>query len=165
MNSKSLYYIALGAILLTGCTSISKIPVPKGIDNTISLPEKKEALTETQMQRWSHADLEKDTVPGMSIEKAYQFLENKKGVEVIVAIADSGVDIEHEDLKDVAWTNPKELNKNKKDDDKNGYVDDVHGWNFLGNASGKIINEDQLEITRIVKKGMDTFGNKKEFQI
>jgi len=165
MNSKLLYYIAFGGILLTGCTSISKIPVPKGIDNTIRLPEKKGVLTETQMQRWSHADLEKDTVPGMSIKKAYQFLKNKKGVEVIVAIADSGVDIEHEDLKDVAWVNPKELTKNKKDDDKNGYVDDVHGWNFLGNASGKIINEDQLEITRIVKKGMDTFGNKKEFQI
>ena len=78
MNSKLLYYIAFGGILLTGCTSISKIPVPKGIDNTIRLPEKKGVLTETQMQRWSHADLEKDTVPGMSIKKAYQFLKNKK---------------------------------------------------------------------------------------
>lgn len=162
---KPLYYAAFAGILLTGCTSIPKIPVPEGIDNTINLPEKKGILSEDQMQTWSHADLKKDTIPGMSIKKAYQFLEGKEGTEVIVAIADSGVDIEHEDLKDVAWVNPKEIIGNNKDDDKNGYTDDVNGWNFLGNASGKIINEDQLEITRLVKKGMDKFGDKKEYQI
>lgn len=163
--TKQLYISAFAGILLTGCTSISKIPVPNGIDNTINLPEKKESLSEEEMQRWSHADLRKDTIPGMSIAKAYEFLGEKKGVEVIVAIADSGVDIEHEDLREVAWVNPKETVKNNIDDDKNGYVDDIHGWNFLGNASGKIVNEDQLEITRLVKKGMDKFGNKKEDQI
>lgn len=162
---KPLFYTAVAGLLFTGCTSIAKISVPNGTDNAISIPEKKGRLSEEEMQRWSHADLQTDTIPGMSIEKAYQFLEGKKGVEVIVAIADSGVDIEHEDLKDVAWVNPKEVAGNKKDDDKNGYVDDVHGWNFLGNASGEIINEDQLEITRMVKKGMDKFGDKKEDQI
>lgn len=84
---------------------------------------------------------------------------------VIVAVADSGIDVEHEDLKDVAWVNPKEVANNNKDDDNNGYVDDVHGWNFLGNKEGKIVNADQLELTRIVKKGMDKFGDKKASEI
>ena len=162
---KPFFYTAVAGLVFTGCTSIAKIPVPNGLDNSITLPAKKEMLSEEQMQRWSHADLQTDTIPGMSVEKAYQFLEGKEGVKVIVAIADSGVDVEHEDLKDVAWVNPKEVVGNKKDDDKNGYVDDVNGWNFLGNADGKIINEDQLEITRLVKKGMDKFGDKKEYQI
>ena len=162
---KPLFYSAVAGLLLTGCKSIAKIPVPNGMDNAINLPSKKGMLSEEAVQRWSHADLQTDTIPGMSVKKAYQFLEGKEGIEVIVAIADSGVDIDHEDLKDVTWVNPKEVAGNKKDDDKNGYADDLHGWNFLGNASGKIINEDQLEITRLVKKGMDKFGDKKEFQI
>ena len=162
---KPFFYTAVAGLLLTGCTSIAKIPVPSGTNNAISIPAKKGVLSEEEMQRWSHADLQKDTIPGMSVKKAYQFLEGKKGVEVIVAIADSGVDIEHEDLKDVAWVNLKEVVDNKKDDDKNGYVDDINGWNFLGNASGEIINEDQLEITRLVKKGMAKFGDKEENQI
>ena len=110
-------------------------------------------------------DLQTDSIPGMSIAKAYQFLEGKKGTTVIVAIADSGVDVEHEDLKNVAWVNLKEIAGNKIDDDNNGYVDDIHGWNFLGSKDGKIINSDQLELTRIVKKGMDKFGDKKASEI
>ena len=94
----------------------------------------------------------KDTVPGMSVDKAYaELLKGKKGQKVIVGIVDSGVDINHEDLKSVIWTNPKEIAGNKIDDDKNGYVDDIHGWNFLGNAV-----HEQLEMTRIVKKGPGT---------
>ncbi|MFT5673484.1 MAG: cell wall-associated protease, partial [Polaribacter sp.] len=96
---------------------------------------------------------------------AYQFLTGKRGVVVIVAIADSGLDVEHEDLKEVAWTNPKEIVGNNKDDDNNGYVDDIHGWNFLGNKEGEIVNADQLEITRIVKIGMLKFSDKKASEI
>jgi cell wall-associated protease len=108
-------------------------------------------LTDTQLQRWSHLDLQKDTIPGMSVDKAYaQLLAGKKGVKVIVGIVDSGVDIDHEDLKSVIWTNPKEIPNNKIDDDKNGYVDDIHGWNFLGNAENEA-----LEMTRILKKADD----------
>ena len=81
---------------------------------------------------WSHLDLAKDSVPGMSVDKAYaELLKGKKGVKVIVGIVDSGVDIDHEDLKSVIWTNKKEIAGNGKDDDKNGYIDDIHGWNFL----------------------------------
>ena len=88
----------------------------------------------------------------MSVDKAYkELIKGKKGKKVIVGIVDSGVDINHEDLKAVIWTNPKEIAGNGIDDDKNGYIDDIHGWNFLGDAV-----HEQLEMTRIVKKGPGT---------
>lgn len=103
-------------------------------------------LSETELKRWSHLDLAKDSVPGMSVDKAYsEFLKNKKSTVVIVGIVDSGVDIEHEDLKSVIWTNKKEIAGNGIDDDKNGYIDDIHGWNFLGN-----ITKENLEYERII---------------
>ena len=162
---KPIFYSAVAGCLLASCKSISKIPVPSGVENTLNLPAKTKILSEEELKVWSHADLASDTIPGMSVDKAYQFLEGKKGGEIIVAIADSGVDIEHEDLKAVAWNNPKEIAGNNKDDDNNGYIDDVHGWNFLGNADGKIVNADQLEITRLVKLGMEKFGDKTSEQI
>lgn len=112
---------------------------------------KKTPITDDQLKRWSHLDLEKDSIPGMSVDKAYaELLKNKKGTKVIVAVVDSGVDIDHEDLKSVIWTNTKEIPNNGKDDDKNGFVDDVHGWNFLGES-----NNENLEMVRILKKGDD----------
>jgi subtilisin family serine protease len=114
-----------------------------------TFPEKKAELTDAQLKRWSFMDLQKDTVPGMSVDKAYnEFLKGRKSTKVTVAVVDSGVDIAHEDLKSVIWTNPKEIAGNGKDDDKNGYIDDVHGWNFLGDA----VNEN-YEFIRILKKG------------
>lgn len=112
---------------------------------------KKTALTEQQQQRWSHLDLEKDSIPGMSVDKAYaELLKNKKGKKVVVGVIDSGVDINHPDLKAVIWTNKKEIANNGKDDDKNGYTDDVHGWNFLGDS-----NNETLELVRYLRKGDD----------
>jgi cell wall-associated protease len=112
---------------------------------------KKGKLNETELQRWSHLDLVKDSIPGMSVDKAYaELLKGKKGVKVIVGVVDSGVDIDHEDLKAVVWTNKKEIAGNGIDDDKNGYIDDIHGWNFLGDAG-----HETLEMTRVVKKGDD----------
>ena len=107
---------------------------------------KKGKLTEEQLKRWSHLDLAKDSIPGMSVDKAYaEILKNKKGIPVIVGIVDSGVDVEHEDLKSVVWINKKEIAGNKIDDDKNGYIDDIHGWNFLGD-----ITKENLEYERIL---------------
>lgn len=122
------------------------------VENIDNLPLKTTPVAEKDLQRWSHLDLVKDTLPGMSVDKAYtELLKGKKGKKVIVGIVDSGVDINHEDLKTVIWTNPKEIAGNGIDDDKNGYIDDIHGWNFLGNAV-----HEQLEMTRIVKKGPGT---------
>ncbi|QTE24322.1 S8 family serine peptidase [Polaribacter cellanae] len=160
-----IFTVAAGIFLASCKTSVTTIPVPSGTNNVVNIPAKKGALSENERQTWSHLDLLTDSIPGMSIDKAYQFIQNKKGVPVIVGIADSGVDVEHEDLKDVVWTNPNEIAANNKDDDKNGFVDDIHGWNFLGSKDGRIVNADQLELTRIVKKGMDKFGDKKASEI
>lgn len=112
---------------------------------------KKQKMTENQLKRWSHLDLEKDSIPGMSIDRVYaELLKGKKGKKVVVGVVDSGVDIDHEDLKSVIWTNKKEIPGNGIDDDKNGYIDDVHGWNFLGN-----IENENLELTRMLKKADD----------
>ena len=145
---------------LTGCTSIHKIPVPMGIENAIKTPPKSSPLTVKEKQTWGHADLVKDSIPGMSVSQAYAFLKGKPSEEVIVAINDSGVDLNHEDLKDVLWTNPKEIPENGIDDDKNGYTDDLHGWNFLGG-----IYDENLEITRLIKMKSVKFEGKISEQI
>jgi subtilisin family serine protease len=163
---KSILYTAIAVSILSSCkASITTVPVPNGAVNSLNVVAKKGTLSEDETHRWSHADLEKDSIPGMSIARAYQFLEGKKGVAVIVGIADSGVDVSHEDLKEVAWVNPSEIAGNNIDDDQNGYVDDIHGWNFIGSKDGRIVNSDQLEITRIVKRGMEKFGDKKASEI
>lgn len=89
---------------------------------------------------------------GMQTEKAYKKLKKRTSQTVVVAIIDSGVDIEHEDLKGKIWTNTDEIPGNGIDDDKNGYIDDVHGWNFLGNSKGENANSMRLERTRILAK-------------
>lgn len=86
---------------------------------------------------------------GMSTDAAYaKLLAGKKSEAVVVAVIDSGVDIEHEDLQGSIWVNEDEIPGNGIDDDNNGYIDDVNGWNFLGNADGENINAEQLEVTR-----------------
>ncbi|NHM06101.1 S8 family serine peptidase [Flavobacterium sp. CYK-4] len=116
-----------------------------------SFAAKKGQLTDEQLKRWSHLDLGKDSVPGMSVDRVYsELIKNRKGKKVIVGVIDSGVDIEHEDLKNVLWTNKKEIAGNGVDDDKNGFVDDIHGWNFLGDSGNE-----NLEMTRILKKTDD----------
>ena len=88
---------------------------------------------------------------GMHTEKAYKKLKKRESKTVIVAIIDSGIDIEHKDLQGKIWTNTGEIAGNGIDDDKNGYIDDVHGWNFIGGAGGKNIGADNLEITRLYR--------------
>lgn len=147
---KPIYISAVAALVLASCGSSKMISTP--IANVDNQPLKITPLAEKDLQRWSHLDLVKDTVPGMSVDKAYaELLKGKKSTPVIVGIVDSGVDIRHEDLQGQIWTNPKEIAGNGKDDDNNGYIDDMHGWNFLGDS-----NDEQLEKTRIVAKGPGT---------
>jgi cell wall-associated protease len=99
-------------------------------------------------KNWFLLDPETDQVQGVSAERVYNtLLKGRPSRTVIVAVIDSGIDIFHEDLKDVIWTNPGEIPGNGIDDDKNGYIDDVHGWNFIGGANGNV-NEDTYELTR-----------------
>ena len=151
MNSiKPIYLSAFALLVLAGCGVSNQVSSSNAGLIAISAPlnvKKAAPINETDMKRWSHLDIVKDTIPGMSVDRAYaELLKNKNGVKVIVGIVDSGVDIEHQDLKSVVWTNKKEIAGNGIDDDKNGYIDDIHGWNFLGD-----ITKENLEYERIIK--------------
>ncbi|MDB4064524.1 S8 family peptidase [Flavobacteriaceae bacterium] len=139
-------FITVFAFLLGSCKSIPTIPVPKPSTYVLTATAKKAPLTEEQSKFWGHSDLVSDSIPGMSLDKAYAFIQGKKGVEVVVGVVDSGTDLLHEDLKDVVWVNTKEIPSNGIDDDNNGYIDDINGWNFLGT-----IYKEHLEYQRIVK--------------
>ncbi|MFD2825077.1 S8 family peptidase [Leeuwenhoekiella polynyae] len=147
------------ALLMSSCdTTAPLISIPA--ENVDQLPLKVSDLSEDQLKDWPAKDIQEDTIPGMSVEKTYDELIKEKGASVIVAVVDSGVDIEHEDLKAVIWTNTDEIPGNGIDDDKNGYIDDVHGWNFLGD-----IVQEQLEKSRIVQKYDAQFKGKTLEQI
>ena len=100
---------------------------------------------------WHLMDKEKSGFYGVSIDKAYDFAKSKnlKSKTVIVAVIDSGIDTLHEDLKPILWVNKKEIPNNNIDDDKNGYADDVHGWNFIGGKDGRNVKENSLEVNRV----------------
>lgn len=99
-------------------------------------------------RNWWHLDPEKDHVPGISTFRAYEFLKGKNSQTVLVAVIDSGIDIDHEDLKDIIWVNEDEVAGNGIDDDNNGYIDDIHGWNFIGGKDGSNVKFDTYELTR-----------------
>ncbi len=109
---------------------------------------------------WHLKDAATDTLHGISLNKAYDFLKGKKSKPVIVAVLDSGIDTLHEDLKPVLWRNPKEIPGNSKDDDGNGYVDDVYGWNFLGNKNGEMVGKASSEAARIYHKYKEKYDGK-----
>lgn len=117
--------------------------------------------TDQSAQQWYLKDPQLDKVPGIGATRAYnELLKNKVPTPVIVAVIDSGIDTAHVDLKPVLWRNRGEIPGNKIDDDKNGYVDDVHGWNFLGGADGRNIGVETLEVTRLVAAGRPRFKGK-----
>lgn len=105
--------------------------------------------TKKAPENWFNLDPKKDNVRGVSSEKVYsELIKKKKGRTIIVAVIDSGVDIAHEDLKGKIWKNTKEIAGNGKDDDNNGFIDDVNGWSFLGGKDGKNVAQDSYELTR-----------------
>lgn len=104
---------------------------------------------EAPPKNWHLLDKTETGSYGISLDKAYQFVQNKKSKTIVVAVIDSGIDTTHEDLKPVLWSNPKEIAGNGIDDDKNGYVDDIHGWNFLGGKDGTNVKQDSDEASRV----------------
>lgn len=116
-------------------------------------------------KNWFLLDPETDRVQGVSAERVYTtLLKGKPSRTVVVAVIDSGVDIFHEDLKDVIWVNKGEIPDNGIDDDKNGYVDDVYGWNFIGGKDGNV-NEDTYELTREYVRLKAKFENVEEKKV
>ena len=142
----TLLALCAASVMLSCKTVVNTIPVPAGSTEAIIATAKKAPLTEDEKRAWNHADLLTDSIPGMSTKQAYEFLNGKQGKQVVVAVLDSGSDLAHEDLKDVAWVNPGEVPNNGKDDDNNGFVDDINGWNFLGS-----IYKENAELYRVVK--------------
>ncbi len=102
---------------------------------------------------WFHHNAAEGSHHGVATEKAYsEILKGRTSRTVVVAVIDSGVDAEHEDLANVMWVNPGEIANNGIDDDGNGYVDDIHGWNFIGGKDGSNVGKDTYEATRIYGK-------------
>src|ERR1700712_2863406 len=122
-------------------------------------------------KNWHQLDYKTDGYYGISLKQAYTLLKGKKSKTVIVATIDSGADTASVDLKGILWTNPKEIPGNGIDDDHDGYIDDVHGWNFLGGPNGKCdFNETTEEVREYAKlrnkyTGLtdSTATNKKEY--
>ena len=113
---------------------------------TSSNQEIKSSLSKIDKKNWHNLDIEKDSVPGTSVERAYnELLNDLKGKKVIVAVIDTGLDIDHISLSENIWIN-KDEKVNGKDDDNNGYIDDIHGWNYLGSS----YNETR-DMTRILR--------------
>tara|TARA_B110000971_G_scaffold205883_1_gene228690 strand:- start:540 stop:2225 length:1686 start_codon:yes stop_codon:yes gene_type:complete len=156
MKNLKPFLLATTTLLLASCGS-SVAPIDATLlKSSNSLTLKTEKVEDVQLKVWSATDLATDTIPGMSVDKAYaELIPNLKGINVIVAVIDSGIDIEHEDLKNVIWINRGEIPNNGIDDDKNGFIDDVHGWNFLGDIVGE-----NLEFTRIVRRYDGKFNGK-----
>ena len=120
------------------------------LSTTVFAQKNKEAVP----QNWHQLDPATTGFNGISLQKAYDLIKSKKlkSNRVIVAVIDSGIDTLHEDLKPILWTNPKEIPGNGIDDDHNGYVDDVHGWNFIGGKDGRNVKEDSYEAARVYHK-------------
>ncbi len=158
---KSSLFALSGVALLVSCGGSVAPIVSTPIGNIDQTPLKITPLTDAQNKTWGAKDLVMDTIPGMSVDKAYaEIIKKQKGQTVIVGVIDSGIDIEHEDLKNVIWTNEDEIPNNGIDDDNNGYVDDIHGWNFLGN-----IVAENMEYVRILKKLKPKYEGKTEASI
>ncbi len=101
-------------------------------------------------ENWFNLSFDTDSVYGAETNKAYELLKGKEAKSVVVAVIDSGVDEDHEDLVNVMWINPGETMNSGRDDDNNNYVDDIHGWSFIGGADGNV-DKDNLEVTRLYR--------------
>ncbi|GAA4277043.1 S8 family peptidase [Aquimarina mytili] len=143
-----------------GCTTSKEKHII--LSNNISVViAKNEKLNDKEFEGWQYKDIFEDTVPGVSLEKVYrEFLKDKKGVPIIVAVIDTEVDIHHEDLKEQIWVNANEIPENGIDDDHNGYIDDIHGWNFIGNVNGENIIHSNYGFIRLIRKFKPLFQNK-----
>lgn len=127
---------------------------------SICLPFSLQGQTASKTKpNWQNLDLNTDSVFGISTEKAYtELLKDKKHTTVLIAVIDGGVDINHEDLKSVIWNNSGETAGNNIDDEKNGYADDIHGWNFIGSSKGNV-QFDNMELIRLIKLDRPRFAN------
>ena len=152
----------LVAFLATACSSTNNTLVSETSSNNEPVSENVE-IPEEAPDNWHHLTSDADHI-GIGTEKLYSeiLLTRTPSKKVIVAIIDSGTDIEHEDLAENIWINEDEIPGNGIDDDKNGYIDDVHGWNFIGGKDGNNVDKDTYELTRVYIKLRDQFKDSDE---
>lgn len=153
--------VVIITILLVFCSCKREIR-PQAIGFKDKNIKKTEPLSKKQLVNWHLLDIELDTVPGISYYRAYDSLlaTKKPQKTIIVAVIDGEMDIDHKQLKNTIWVNSDEILKNGKDDDNNGYIDDIHGWNFLGNTNGENNRYVNFEFTRILKKLAPVYAEK-----
>ncbi|WP_207493322.1 S8 family peptidase [Aridibaculum aurantiacum] len=118
------------------------------------------ANAQADLKGWHLLDPGSDSLHGISLQRTYDFLKGKKSQPVVVAVIDSGIDTAHEDLKNILWRNTKEIPGNGIDDDGNGYIDDVHGWNFIGGKDGRNIGKESMEASRVYHRYKEKFDKK-----
>ena len=136
-------------ILICLVSALLNISYSFGQDNT----NKGDSVPAQKYYNWFNLDPAQDKIAGISTDRAYEeLLKGKTLTRVVVAVIDGGVDINHQDLQGRIWVNKGEIPNNGIDDDGNGYIDDVNGWNFLGGPKGENIHKETLEVTRLYKK-------------
>lgn len=152
--------LPLLVLVAVGCKQNKAIPISANtiVEKNI---QKSEKPTETNLKSWHLKDILEDTIPGISLKKAYEKIGDQELEEVIVAVIDTEIDIQHEDLKENIWTNPNEIPNNDKDDDQNGYIDDIHGWNFIGNKKRQSILYSNMSSIRVLRYYDEKFAETK----
>ncbi len=156
-------FYLLSFFFVCGCSVLQSQSSERAIISNIK--QKNNRLTAKEWKNWQHKDIFIDTIAGISLDKAYdELLKNKKANTITVAVLDMRIHKNHEDIKEFIWENSNEIPNNGIDDDDNGYIDDINGWNFLGNASGQQAYRANFEYVRIIRKYQDMFGNKKDIK-
>lgn len=169
-NSTRLLECVIGFLIIVVLLVLSSCQISKSLsspsemlDQGKQIPWRRTPLAETQRRTWYQMDLHSDSIPGISLKEAKDFVEMKASSPAVIAIIDSGIDTEHEALNGFAWRNIDEIPANNQDDDSNGYIDDEIGWNYLGEGYYA-----PLEVTRIAalhkEEPDDTFNNYNESQ-
>ncbi|OXA93510.1 S8 family serine peptidase [Flavobacterium hercynium] len=157
---KQFYIILLFCYLFNGCKTVNNSNY-----SNINFISKKD-LTDSELQTWYQKDYVQDGIPGISLDKWYnQNKQPKKSIPVIVAVVDTQIDSQHEDLQGQLWINTREIPDNNIDDDQNGYIDDINGWSFTGTKSGGYVVWNKYEYVRIIKEWQPLFKDKKLSQI
>jgi cell wall-associated protease len=136
------------SLLLSSCSSLKVLESQAPISG-VELAAKNQALSESDLQEWLASDPQLDSIPGISLNRVKASLKTRPKKSVVVAIVDSGVDLNHEGFGSVFWVNEDEIPNNGIDDDNNGYVDDINGYNFLGE-----IYYEQMEYVRMLARGV-----------
>lgn len=166
MNSLSkLFTLLFIMVFSVSCAGTKSTTETEPTDASEATPIETEEVTATET--WHLEPVSESPYYGTGVEQAYQDLlaDRSPKEKVIVAIIDSGTDIDHEDLYEKIWVNDDEIPGNRVDDDENGYIDDINGWNFIGGPDGSHVDKDTYEVTRLYAKLRAKYGDLNESDV